>query len=629
MSIRDFFSTAGGELSPAVIIRRVAFLILLIALGFFYMAIDFRGLSHPKGIDQAQIAREIARGHGFTSQMIRPISLDQMRKHQRERADKEGAVGLTEEESVMLTEFYDTYHAPLNPMLNSVILGMFKKRWEWKGDEKVYYLDRVIAVTSMMLFLWGIGINYLLISRIFDTKIGGVTALLLLLCDMMWEFSQSGLPQMLMFFLFSFAMYFLYKAIENYQLKRSPILWLCLAGAFFGLLAMAHWLAIWPFLGLLIFTAVYFRPRGVQAVSMGLVFLVFISIWGVRNAKVAGTPLGSGYFSILGGLSSKSEASIMRNFDQDQNPLNAKGLPTRLVLTSLGQLNSLYVYLGSIIAAPLFFLSLLHPFKRPEIASFRWCILLMWVFAVLGMSVFGLPDGVVDPNQLHLLFIPLMTAYGLAFLSVLWSRLGIVSHLWMILNGHLIIVVVISALPLLLTAFPDIKRGIGIKERGTPAYTMRLLQDEENFKKKDVIVTDAPWDVAWYGDRLAIWLPGSVAQQQELEVFAEERNSEISGLLLTYESLNQPFLEWNHSSQCGIPGLVSGDRGCRPCLCAGSEHSEFCRSNARSGAVGLSIYRASPQRWRDYLPHERPGGGDSPGIGGRGVEFTFPGAVAR
>ncbi|MGI9241213.1 MAG: hypothetical protein ACR2RV_10455, partial [Verrucomicrobiales bacterium] len=201
MSIRNFFSTAGGELSPAVIIRRVMFLILLLALGFFYLAIDFRGLSHPKGIDQAQIAREIARGNGFTTQMVRPLSLDQMRNHALKSEDNE--------DSVSLTTFYDTYHAPLNPMLNSVVLGMFESKWGWGKDSVIYFPDRVISVVSVILFLWAIGINYLLVSRIFDTKIGGVTALLLLLCDLLWEFSQSGLPQMLMFFLFSFAMYFL------------------------------------------------------------------------------------------------------------------------------------------------------------------------------------------------------------------------------------------------------------------------------------------------------------------------------------------------------------------------------------------------------------------------------------
>ena len=41
---------------------------------------------------------------------------------------------------------------------------------------------------------------------------------------------------------------------------------------------------------------------------------------------------------------------------------------------------------------------------------------------------------------------------------------------------------------------------------------IRLLQKDDYFKPDDVIATDAPWDVAWYGDRTAVWLPGSLSQ---------------------------------------------------------------------------------------------------------------------
>ena len=45
----------------------------------------------------------------------------------------------------------------------------------------------------------------------------------------------------------------------------------------------------------------------------------------------------------------------------------------------------------------------------------------------------------------------------------------------------------------------------------------------------DVIVTDSPWNVAWYGDRTAVWLPGSLSQFKELERFAAERKTPIKG----------------------------------------------------------------------------------------------------
>ncbi len=35
----------------------------------------FVGLTHPKGIEQAVIARELARGHGFSTQVIKPAAV--------------------------------------------------------------------------------------------------------------------------------------------------------------------------------------------------------------------------------------------------------------------------------------------------------------------------------------------------------------------------------------------------------------------------------------------------------------------------------------------------------------------------------------------------------------------------
>ena len=75
--------------------------------------------------------------------------------------------------------------------------------WQMGENEMVFPLDRVIATVSTLFFLMAIGVNYLLISRIFDAKIAGVCAILMLFCETFWNYSLSGLPQMLMLLLFS------------------------------------------------------------------------------------------------------------------------------------------------------------------------------------------------------------------------------------------------------------------------------------------------------------------------------------------------------------------------------------------------------------------------------------------
>jgi hypothetical protein len=497
---------------------------LLFCLVFFHLFIDFRGLLSAEGMDQAQVAREIARGNGFVTKLVRPFALYKIN-------NVEGASG----EEAALAPFSDSYHAPLHPLLNSILLRVFQSKWEYERDAPVYYLDRVIAVGSALLFLAAAVVSCILITRIFDGKIAVITGVLLMLSELLWNFAQSGLPQMLMLFLFSLGLYFLYRAVECSIVGEPSGSWLAIAGGFFGLLALAHWLTLWIFLGALVFVFLYFRPHGRSAlVFAGTVCLVGV-LWGLRNWIVSGSPMGIGIYGIYNGLNGGTEGIVMRNFDPVAYPLPADGLPTKLILGSLGQLNDLYPYLGSIVVAPIFFLSLVHPFRRPEIAAFRWAILGMWLAAVAGMTVFGLTKGRLDPNQLHVLFIPMMTAYGLAFLMVLWSRLGLGTAQPAIRNLHIIVVIALSAAPLLLQ-FPH-RAVMGILYKGFPNWPPYVPQAIERLgdwtDEEEVIVSDVPWAVAWYADRVSLWLPSTPGQLELLEDYAAGKGTPIAGIFLT------------------------------------------------------------------------------------------------
>ena len=55
-----------SSFNSAVLTRRVLFFVLLICLTLIQLLVLFRGLDSPKGMDQAQLAREMARGNGYT-----------------------------------------------------------------------------------------------------------------------------------------------------------------------------------------------------------------------------------------------------------------------------------------------------------------------------------------------------------------------------------------------------------------------------------------------------------------------------------------------------------------------------------------------------------------------------------
>ena len=516
------------------LIRRSLFFIVLIILTLGNLFTLFRGLNSPQAMDQAQIAREIARGNGFATKMIRPVAYYQAEK--------------TARGDVPLQGFQDTYHSPLNPLLNAAVLKLIgadkPNSWQMSDNEMVYPLDRVIASICTLFFLIAIGVNYLLISRIFDPKIAGVCAILMLFCEVFWNYSLSGLPQMLMLLLFSCGLYFAYRATEASTEGRIAMTPAIVAGIFFTLLALAHWMTVWISLGYILYAAIAFRPRGIVGISiLGLLLVAGIGPM-LRNIDITGSPFGTAFLTLYNGLGNGTETTVMRNSDLEAEPLVIDGLIAKVLRTTLTQATDIVPLLAGIIVAPLFFLALLHPFKRKSIADFRWAILLMWVSTAFGLAFFGISTKPLDPNQLHLLFAPIMTAYGLAFISILWTRLDFVGSTPMLQNVHHFIIIGICALPLVLSLPSKVRTGMHLSNRGGvphwPPYYAPALNNENGVKgfttPKQVVFSDQPWAVAWYADRISIWLPPSREGFQKLETIANDLQTPVAGILISPSS---------------------------------------------------------------------------------------------
>jgi hypothetical protein len=525
-------SITSSQLDTGILIRRSLFFLVLIILTLGNLFVLFRGLNSPQAMDQAQISREIARGNGFTTKMIRPVAYYQAQKAQNT--------------SISLVGFQDTYHSPLNPLINAAVLKLIgaddPDAWQMGENEMVFPLDRVIATVSTLFFLMAIGVNYLLISRIFDAKIAGVCAILMLFCETFWNYSLSGLPQMLMLLLFSCAIYFVYRAVETAAEGRISMTPAVIAGVFFTLLALTHWMTVWIALGYIIFAAIAFRPRGIVGLSVMALLLVAAIGPMLRNESITDSPFGTAFLTLYGGLGSGSESAVMRTIDLEAEPLVLDGLISKILRTTLLQATDIIPFLGGIVIAPLFFISLLHPFKRAAIANFRWAILLMWVSAAFGLAFFGISKNELDPNQLHLLFAPIMMAYGLAFISILWSRLDFVATTPILRNVHHFVIIGICALPLVLALPMKVRVGMHLRDRGgvphwPPYYAPALNSKKAGLKgwitDKQITFSDQPWAVAWYADRVSVWLPTTYAGFEKIETIAADLQTPCAGVLIS------------------------------------------------------------------------------------------------
>ncbi len=140
---------------------------------------------------------------------------------------------------------------------------------------------------------------------------------------------------------------------------------------------------------------------------------------------------------------------------------------------------------------------------------------------------------------------PIMTAYGLAFISILWSRLEFVASTPDLRNVHHMVIIVLCALPLVLALPQKVRIGMQLRDRGgipnwppyyAPALNSKITGLKGWVTEKQVVFSDQPWAVAWYADRMSIWLPPTREGFSKLETVASDLQTPVAGILISPSS---------------------------------------------------------------------------------------------
>ena len=496
--------------------------VLIAALAFVYVFITFRGLDSPNAMDQAQIAREMARGHGFRTLMLRPAALHEVIANGRDAT---------------LTTQQDTYHPPLQSLLWAPLFKALESWWPFDPTRTVYVMDRVIAVMGVCWLLLTLLLTHGMARRLFDRTIAGVTVLSVALSPQVWQLATNSGSRGLLLFLFTLSMYWFTTLMRRSQAGEPAGAGLVLGlGLACGLMVMTHWMAVWLVLGIAVSIALLLpRQRLSLIVILGFP-LLFMVAWALHNQSASGGFMGAGKAMLQSVLAPQGMAAQLRDFDNAMPPVYLDVLIHKLGVNIHAQMQEIYSHLGGVLPAMVFFMCLLHRFRRAEVQDMRWVLLIIWGTAFLGMAMFGLPGKSGDDNQIHCVFIPVLAMFGLAALAVFWARLNPGNGgLWH-RHGYAVVAVFMTAWPMLTGLPSEIKVGLFRKNQlmNWPTYQPITLSFLTKWVKSDeILASDAPWSIAWYADRACVWLPKDTAQFDAIRKLAEKQGHHMAGLVIS------------------------------------------------------------------------------------------------
>lgn len=548
---------------------RLILAVLIVGLCVFELFLSFRGLNSPVAMDQAQVARQIARGEGRTTKLLRPIDVVDQHKVLKDAAPK----AEKDKAAPNFNAFPDTYNAPL---YTHILAGALRATGFHRFEEKrmdsevsnIYMGDRIIAAVSMVFFLISLILAYFLFSALFDEVLASTVVAFMGLSQLMLRFAVSGLAQPLLMCELLTAAFFIIAAVksENQGSELKTILCNLMVYTLLVLLSLSHPLGSWCLIGYTIFSIFAFRPFGMYGV-FGLLILV-LAVYLPESARLA--PMGGSVtkflHSIYSSFGSDNAELLMRSTSDAAVPFSNSNFFLRLLGYLFNQQSTLYAYMGGIVVTPFFILALFNKYKRSTAEHLKWAICAMWLATGVGMTCFG-HAGEMDEDQLYIIFAPFFAAYGTALVFNFLARLQLGTGYAAVRALTIFFMLLFSSGSFMFALPQELSFSILTSARGIPQYPPYYpsalngkLHDMTT--PEDVIITDQPWAVAWYADRKALWLPRTIdTLTMDIEPIFAKAGQGIQGFLITPTS--------HGASKGGMAGLASANGDFAPLVMEG------------------------------------------------------------
>ena len=528
-------------------VRAFAAILVLLALATVYDLREYRNFSTIEAMDTAQLARNIAEGRGYTTLFVRPLSISLVEPRQMQLGRR------TNDFALLKSGHPDLSNPPLYPLILAGLMEVLPFDYQITDRDVArglmlfrYQPEELISFFNELLFLVVILLVFRLARRLFDTSVAWISAVMIAGSDLFWRFSVSGLSTMLLMVIFLsvvWCLVFMEEASRNSQRGGAWFAAIALAvGGLLGLGALTRYSFGWLILPVLAFVALFVSRR--RVVLCLIVFVAFVAVlapWLARNHSWSGTLFGTAGYAVVEGTAAFPADQLERSLKPDFGTVSFNDYFRKLAVNTSGILQNELPKLGGNWISAFFLVGLMVPFLSKALGRMRIFLVLslvvMMVAQAMGRTHLSDASPEINSENLLVLLAPLVFIFGAGMYSLLLDQLNLpFPQLRHVVTG---VIVVLASGPLILTLLPPREFPLAF-----PPYSPPWIQQFGRWmEEKELVMSDMPWAMAWYGRRQSVWTTLSVRDDQRRNDFFSINDSRkpIRALYLTTLSMDARF----------------------------------------------------------------------------------------
>jgi hypothetical protein len=534
-------------------LRIITLGLAVLALAVLHDFRAYRNLDTPEAMDAAQLARNISEGNGYTTLFIRPLSVYLVQK--RNQARYAGQPDAGADLARLKTMHPDLANPPVYPVALAVLMKVLPFHyavnvkdpfWSDGGRFSIYEPDFLIALFNQLLLMIGVALTFLIAQKLFDPLAAVLAALLTIGCELLWQFSSSGLSTLLLLVIFMGLTWCLLKIEEmgrepQPQLQRL-LVFVLVAGALAGVGALTRYAFGWVIIPVAVFLFFFSGQRRLAHLLAALAaFAIVLSPWIARNMMVSGTPFGTATFAVVETTPAYPRFQLERTLNPDFTNAKWPGAYIQKLLVNGRDIfaTGLPKLVGSW-ASALFVAGLLLGFRSEAPRRMRYFLLMCaGVFIVvqaLGQTQLSIESPDVNTENLVVLLAPLIFIYSVSFFLTLLDQMRLPAP--QLRYAVMSVFVGIACLPMIFALLPPKTSPVAYP----PYYPPDIQQTAGWMNENELMMSDVPWAVAWYGQRQCIWL----TLDAQTEFFAvNDYLKPVQALYLTPLTMDSRFItDW-------------------------------------------------------------------------------------